>query len=170
MIRPTWLECADVYVLQLAIYEHETIDAVSASRGPRGRALPSHRVRHATMVDNLEGFFASCHCAQGTQHEPGICWGTPPPRVVTCGPPGWGVLNTNIAMLTNMKSATLRESTQQHCENTARKHTATLREQCDEALATLREHATRSATTTKHNTQGVQHNKNNNMLSDENNR
>ena len=155
MIRPTWLECADVYVLQLAIYEHETIDAVCASRGPRGRALPSHSVRHATMVDNLEGFFASCHCDQGTQHEPGICWGTPPPRVVTCGPPGWGVLNTNIAMLTNRKSATLREST--------------LREHCDEALATLREHATRSATTTKHNTPGVQHNKNNNMLSDKSN-
>ena len=61
VIRPTWLECADVYVLQLAIYEHETIDAVCASRGPRGRAVPSHSVRHAIMVDNLEGFFALCH-------------------------------------------------------------------------------------------------------------
>ena len=158
MNRPTWLECADVYVLQLAIYEHETIDAVSASRGPRGRALPSHRVRHATMVDNLEGFFAFCHCEQSTLHEPGICWGTPPPRVITCGPPGWGGLE------------------HKHCDvdkheerNTARKHTATLREHCDEALATLREHATRSATTTKHNTPGVQHNKNNNMLSDKSN-
>ena len=121
VIRPTWLECADVYVLQLVIYVDPTVGAILASCGLGGRHVgPSHSATHATMVDNLEGFFASCHCEQGTQHEPGICWGTPPPRVVTCGPPGRGVLNTNIAMLTNMKSATLRE----HCEkahcNTAR--------------------------------------------------
>ena len=128
-LRPTWLECADVYVLQLAIYVHETIDAVTASRGPRGPVLPSHSVRHATMVDNLEGFFASCHCGQGTQHEPGICWGTPRHRELSpVGHQGGRVLNTNIAMLTNMKSATLREST--------------LREHCDEILATLREKST----------------------------
>ena len=92
-IRPTWLECADVYVLQVVIYVDPTVGAILASCGLGGRHVglgPSHSATHATMVDNLEGFFASCHCEQGTQHEPGICWGTPPPRVVTCGPSGWG--------------------------------------------------------------------------------
>ena len=93
MIRPTWLECADVYALQLVIYVDPTCGAIFASRRLGGRCLgPSHSVTHATMVDNLEGFFALCHCHQGTQHEPRTCWGTPPPRVVTCEPPGWGGL------------------------------------------------------------------------------
>ena len=42
-------------------------------------------------------------------------------ELLPVGHQGGGVLNTNIAMLTNMKSATLRESTLQHCENTATK-------------------------------------------------
>ena len=68
MIRPTWLECADVYALQLVIYVDPTGGAIFASRGLGGRQVgPSHSVTHATMVDNLEGFFALCHCHQGNR-------------------------------------------------------------------------------------------------------
>ena len=93
VIRQAWLECADVYALQLVIYVDPTCGAVCASCGLGGRWVgPSHSATHATMaVDNLEGFLATCHCEQGTWHEPGMCWETPPPRVVTCGPPGGGL-------------------------------------------------------------------------------